>query len=150
MSQSDQSAELLGPLAPSADGTKLPLFEGASCGFASPAEHVSEPPLSLDDLVHLREPSMFLVRAAGTSMIEAGVYPHDILIVDRAREARSGDVVMACVGAEFLVKRLVVSDGGDIRLEAANRDHPPVVFGEEEEVQIWGVCTYNLHRLSQT
>ncbi|NLC22513.1 MAG: translesion error-prone DNA polymerase V autoproteolytic subunit [Halomonadaceae bacterium] len=145
----DTTAEILGPLGATPAPAELPLFPDASCGFPSPAEAWSEPPLSLDDLVRVREPSTFLVRARGDSMIEAGVYPDDVLVVDRSRQARSGDVIVARVGAEFLVKTLVI-DGERVSLVPANRHHRPIVLGDGEELEVWGVATWNLHRLGSS
>jgi DNA polymerase V len=142
----DVSADIIGPLATSTSPAALALFPDVSCGFPSPAEAWSEPPLSLDDLVRVREPSTFLVRARGDSMIEAGVFPDDVLVVDRSRQARSGDVVVARIGAEFLVKTLRI-EGERISLVPANRHHRPIVLGDGEELEVWGVATWNLHRL---
>lgn len=143
------SADVLGPLALSGEPAMLPLYPEASCGFPSPAEAWSEPPLSLDDLVRVREPSTFLVRARGDSMIEVGIYPNDVLIIDRARQARSGDVVVARVGSEFLVKTLVI-EGERVSLVPANRNHRPIVLGDGEELEVWGVATWNLHHLGNS
>lgn len=79
-------------------------------------------------------------------MIEAGVFPDDVLVVDRSRQARSGDVVVARIGAEFLVKTLRI-EGERISLVPANRHHRPIVLGDGEELEVWGVATWNLHRL---
>jgi len=142
-------ADILGPLVMTGEPARLPLYPEASCGFPSPAEAWSEPPLSLDDLVRVREPSTFLVRARGDSMIEVGIFPNDVLIIDRARQARSGDVVVARVGSEFLVKTLVI-EGDQVSLVPANRHHRPIVLGDGEELEVWGVATWNLHHLGSS
>lgn len=139
------SAVILGPIAPC--HARLALYPSVQCGFPSPAEPYAETRLSLDDLVRVREPSMFLVRAAGDSMIEAGIFPGDVIVVDRAQEARSGDIVVACVDNAFTVKRLRLAPGR-VTLEPANPDYAPHVLQEGEDVMVWGVCTWNLHRLS--
>lgn len=141
------SAAILGPLEASTLDTALPFYTEVSCGFPSPAENTSEQRLSLDELVHLREPSMFLVRAMGESMIGVGVHPGDLLVVDKAREAKTGDVVVACLGNEFTVKLLRLEPGRAI-LEPANPEYAPRVIGEDEELIVWGVCTWNMHKLS--
>lgn len=139
---------LLGPLANPPTAVPLPLFQEVSCGFPSPAEPYAEQRLSLDELVQIRQPSMFLVRAMGDSMIHAGIHPGDVLVVDRAREARSGDVVVACLGnVEFTVKRLRL-ENGRVVLEPANPEYTPTVIEGDEELLIWGICTWNLHRLT--
>ena len=62
------SAEILGRVAPR--GAPLPLFGcSVSAGFPSPADDYAEAWLSLDELVGIRAPSTYLVRAGGDSMI---------------------------------------------------------------------------------
>jgi len=139
-------ADVLGPLALSREPAMFSLYPEASCGFPSPAEAWSEPPLSLDDLVRVREPSTFLVRARGDSMIDVGIRDGDVIVVERARQARSGDVVVARVGSEFLVKTLLI-EGDQVTLVPQNRHHRPIVLGDGEELEVWGVATWNLHRL---
>lgn len=142
-------ATLLGPLPIAPAATPLLLYREVSCGFPSPAEPYAEKRLSLDELVQVRQPSMFLVRAMGDSMVGVGIHEGDILVVDRAREARSGDVVVACLANvyQFTVKRLRIEQGR-VMLEPANPEYTPIVVDGEDELLIWGVCTWNLHRLT--
>lgn len=76
-----------------------------------------------------------------------GIYDGDVLIVDKARQARKGNIVLAIVGPEFLVKRLAEHEDGRVMLVAENPAYPPIVLGEDEPLQIWGVCVSNLHNL---
>lgn len=142
------NAQILGPLNISAEPFRLPIYQGASCGFPSPAENFSEPPLSLDELVRIREPSTFLVKAEGESMIEAGIFSGDVLIVVRGQEARSGDIIVARLGAEFTVKELEITATQTVRLLPANPQHQPIVLDEADELEVWGVVTWNLHCLT--
>lgn len=141
------NAHVLGPLSPSDSPVILTLYREVSAGFPSPAESFSEARLSIDDLVRLRQPSMFLVRAKGDSMINAGIYPEDVLIVDKARQAKSGDTVIARIGSEFTVKTLHIGNDGRVMLVPENDAYSPIVLGDGEELEIWGVCTWNLHQL---
>jgi DNA polymerase V len=47
---------------------------------------------------------------------------------------------------DFTVKRLH-RRGGVIKLVPENPRYPTIVVKEEEEFSIWGVVTYNLHKL---
>ena len=97
------SAEILGRVAPR--GAPLPLFGcSVSAGFPSPADDYAEAWLSLDELVGIRAPSTYLVRAGGDSMIGRGIYDGDVLVVDRALDPLPADVVIACVRGDFTVK----------------------------------------------
>lgn len=96
---------LLGPVSIQPLPTRKAIVGRVSCGFPSPALEYAEPPLSLDELVGLREPSRWLLRADGDSLTGIGIYDRDILIVDKAREPIDGDVVVVSIGADFLAKQ---------------------------------------------
>lgn len=118
----------------------------AVCGFPSPAEEYAEPALSLDELCGVGRPSLFILIASGESMRDLGIYDGDFLVVDKAKEARSGSIVVARIGADFTVKRYGFSDGAPV-LIPANPAYPTIKVGEFEDAEIWGVVLWNLHRL---
>ena len=127
---------------------KLHYLGPVSCGFPSPAADYQQPDLSLDQLVGLSPTApLFLFRAQGHSMSGVGIYDGDVLVVDRARQARKGSIILAVVGPEFLVKRLGESEGGRALLIAENPAYPPLEIGEDESLEIWGVCVWVLHDL---
>lgn len=96
---------ILGPLEPS--GSKLPLFSlHVLVGFPSPAADHLEKRISLDEQLDAWAPHVYLVRMEGNSMIGAGIYLGDLVIVDRSIEAKSGHIVIAAVNCELLCKRL--------------------------------------------
>lgn len=113
-------------------------------GFPSPAADYEELTLSIDDLVDLRAPSVYLVRVSGPSMIGAGIYDGDVLVVNRALEARSGNIVVAYVDGGMTVKRLQISAAG-VWLQPENTDYKALAV--TESLHVWGVATHNLHSL---
>lgn len=113
-------------------------------GFPSPAADYEELTLSIDDLVDLRVPNVYLVRVSGPSMIGAGIYDGDVLVVNRALEARSGNVVVAYVDGGMTVKRLQISAAG-VWLQPENTDYRALAV--TESLHVWGVATHNLHSL---
>ncbi|MEE3122704.1 MAG: translesion error-prone DNA polymerase V autoproteolytic subunit, partial [SAR324 cluster bacterium] len=87
---------------------ELPLFSArVAAGFPSPAEDHLESRLDLNQHLIRNPSSTFFVRAAGESMMEAGICDLDLLIVDRSIEKRNRRVVIASIDGEFTVKRLV-------------------------------------------
>ncbi|MFB8832079.1 LexA family protein [Azotobacter sp. CWF10] len=115
----------------------------------SPAADYQVPDLSLDALVGIRpSSSTFLLRAWGESMRDAGIHDGDILVVDKARQAQPGNVVVAVIGAEFVVKRLALDEEGRPLLLAENAGYDPIRLGEDEPLEIWGVCIWVLHSLA--
>lgn len=117
-----------------------------ACGFPSPAEGYYDGPLSLDDYLIEDKAATFIVRASGNSMVGAGIFSGDELLVDRSLTPRDGDVVVAVLDGELTVKRLHVTPFGVV-LKADNTEHPDVAVPELSELQIWGTVTYCLHHL---
>ncbi|EPO8352091.1 S24 family peptidase, partial [Pseudomonas aeruginosa] len=90
---------ILGPVAGS--GASLRLYSSkVSAGFPSPAQDHLEREISLDEILQIRAPHTYLVRAGGDSMIRAGIHDGDLMVVDRSREAEPGDIVIAAVNGE--------------------------------------------------
>ena len=132
------------PLIPADEPELMQQLGQLPCGFPSPGLDHEEPPLSLDELVGMRAPSMFVGRAAGHSMRGRGIFDRDYLIINRALEPVPDDVIVARIGADFTVKTYAVN-GGMKMLKAENPDSPPIHLGEDEQVEVWGVVTFNLH-----
>lgn len=76
----------------------LPLFSDlVQCGFPSPAADYVEQRIDLNELLVSHPSSTYFVKAAGDSMIEAGISDGDLLVVDSSRNAEHGDIVIAAV-----------------------------------------------------
>lgn len=114
----------------------LPIFLYAvSAGFPSPAEDFTENSLDLNDFIE-HPASTFFVRAEGDSMIGAGIYDGDLLIVDRSLEAKHNSIVIASIHGDLTMKRLI-KQGNKWLLKPENPDYP--IMELEEQSQIWGV-----------
>jgi len=126
---------------------KIPLFTtGISAGFPSPADDFIDKSLDLNEFLITHPSATFFVRVEGTSMIEAGINPGDILIVDKALEPNPGSIVIATLDGEFTVKRLQWQ-GGKCYLLAANPDFEPIEIEGSMMVEVWGVVTYVIHKV---
>ncbi|HIE5464797.1 TPA: LexA family protein [Pseudomonas aeruginosa] len=133
---------ILGPVAGS--GASLRLYSSkVSAGFPSPAQDHLELEISLDEILQIRAPHTYLVRAGGDSMIRAGIHDGDLMVVDRSREAEPGDIVIAAVNGEPTVKRLA-KDGNQVVLRAENPRYAPRYILEGDELLVWGVVRYSV------
>lgn len=122
----------------------LPLFtERASCGFPSPAQDYIEAELDLNEYCIQRRSSTFFVRAIGNSMTDIGLHSGDLMIVDKAEQARHGDIVIAEIDGEFTVKRLLLTPRPG--LQAMNPSYP-TLYPDPEQLQIFGVVTAFVHK----
>ena len=121
-----------------------PLFlVSVSAGFPSPAEDYIEGRLDLNKHLIKHPVATFYVRVAGDSMIDAGIGPGSILIVDRAVEADDGDIVIARVNDELCVKRLRIADGC-VWLMPENIDYEPLEVTEAMDFEVWGRVTHSI------
>jgi DNA polymerase V len=123
----------------------LPLFNSnIQAGFASPAEDTIDQYLDLNQLLIHNAPATFFVRVQGDSMLGAGIFPQDILIVDRSLKAKHNQVVLAVLNTEFTVKRYC-NVSGKVVLVAENELYPPIKVKTTDEFEVWGVVTQVLH-----
>lgn len=99
------SATLLGPIA--GGGHSLPMYSNpVSAGFPSPAADHLEKLISLDELFEIRAPHVYLAKIHGDSMQGIGIFSGDLVIVDRSKTARHGDINSTQLNTERLCKHL--------------------------------------------
>jgi len=120
------------------DVHKLPLVGEVAAGGPLLAEE------NIEDYLAVPEPlsrggEEFLLRVKGDSMIDAGILDGDIAVVQRAQDARDGDIVVALAGDdestdEATMKRFF-REGGRIRLQPENTALEPIYASH---VQILG------------
>jgi DNA polymerase V len=84
------------------------------------------------------------MRATGTSMTGAGIYPGDLLIVDKSLEATDKKEIIAVVNGELTVKRLRLRVDR-VFLEAENEGYAPIEITGYMDFSVWGVVAYVVH-----
>lgn len=70
----------------------------------------------------------------------AEIFDGDMLVVDKSIRPRHGQIVVAFVDGQRLVKRLY-RRAGRVALLAENPLYPPLEINEGMELLIWGVVT---------
>jgi repressor LexA len=117
------------------DVTRLPLVgEIAAGGPLLAEEHIEEyipmPTSTKGD---------FMLRVKGESMIEAGILDGDLVIVQRAQDARNGEIVVALAGDDEAADEATVKtfyrEDGRVRLQPENSSLEPIYA---QHVQILG------------
>lgn len=117
-----------------------------AAGFPSPAEDYIEGRLDLNQHLIRHPAATFFVRVTGDSMIDAGIHPGDILIVDRSLEPQDKKVVIAVINGELTVKRIRMQKG-KAWLVPENGKYPRIEIREDMEFTVWGVVTSVIHQL---
>jgi len=116
-------------------------------GFTSPAAAFET---NRDDLVEqmgLNQPTTFLSRVRGLSMVDKGIDDGVLLVINKAIKPRHGHIVIAVIDNELTCKTLY-KQGPVVRLGAANPDIPDIVPNEGQTLTIWGVVTSVIKQMS--
>ena len=121
----------------------LPLFGPISAGFAAPVEEQAEEMITLDTYLVGDRSSTFLLRVKGDSMIEAGIFEGDIVVVNRKKSPKPGDIVVGVLDGEFTLKRLR-RDKGKYYLQAENAAYPDMYA--LDELQVAGVVVGTIRK----
>jgi DNA polymerase V len=128
----------------------IPFFlERVSAGFPSPAEDYIEKTIDLNELCIQHPAATFFVRVQGDSMVEAGIYPGDVLVVDRSLHAGHGDTIIASLESEMTVKELHTFPL-PIRLLPRNPNYQPIVIEGDMVMEVFGVVTNVVRKLRRS
>jgi repressor LexA len=124
--------------APAAALEKLPLVGQIAAGGPLLAEQNVEDHVAVPETLR----GDFVLRVKGDSMINAGILDGDLVVVQRAQEARNGEIVVALAGDdesadEATVKRFF-RENGRVRLQPENDSLDPIYA---PHVQILGRVT---------
>lgn len=124
----------------------LPLYTTkVAAGFPSPADDHVEKRLNPSEYLVQNDSATFFVRVKGDSMIDAGIFEDDVLVIDRSRVPVIGDVVLAVLDGEFTVKTLGKSKT-TARLIPANKNYPVIEVKESQSFEVWGVVTGSMRK----
>ncbi len=135
-----------GFLIPSGSFGGLPVVGNVAAGFPSPAEEELRDVLVLEDYLMTKPGTSYILKVTGDSMIGEGIREGDLVIVDREREPKSGDVVVADVDGEWTMKYFT-RKGETVILEAANPKYPPIKA--RSELRLGGVITAVIRKYHQ-
>ncbi|GAB1389465.1 MAG: transcriptional repressor LexA [Rubrivivax sp.] len=117
----------------------LPLVGRVAAGSPILAqEHIDETYL-FEASLFARRPD-YLLKVRGMSMRDAGILDGDLLAVQKAREARNGQIVVARLGDDVTVKRLRRTSKA-IELLAENPDFKPITLAlDDPEFALEGIA----------
>ncbi len=108
----------------------LPLLGVVEAGFPSPAEEELRETLTLDEYLIEHREATYMLKVQGDSMIDAGIMPGDMVLVERGITPRTGDIVIAQVDNEWTMKYFK-KQGSNIVLMPANKKYLPITATEE-------------------
>ena len=115
-------------------------------GFGAAADDYMERGIDLNEQLIRNKPATFFMRVSGNSMINAGIFDGDILIVDRSLILVNGKVIVAILNGELLVRRYHQNFSSAFLIPDNNR-YKPINIAEFSDFKMWGVVAYSIHSL---
>jgi repressor LexA len=113
-------------------------------GLPDPIEDDEADAVTIDDYLIERPSQTVLVRVKGDSMIDAGIFEGDLVVVEKRPAAQKGDIVVAIVDGQFTLKRLDLEQGRFV-LKPENPAYP--VIRPEGGLEIFGVMVGLVRKL---
>lgn len=126
--------------------THIPLpyaDQGIQAGFPSPAQDYINESIDLNRELVRHPAATFYGRVSGDSMIEEGIEPGDLLVIDRSIEPEDGDLAVCCLDGEFTLKRIHLRPGS-VWLIPSNERFDPILVTPDRQFEVWGVVTHTI------
>lgn len=107
-------------------------------GFTAAADDYMERGIDLNEQLIRNKPATFFMRVSGSSMINAGIFNGDIVIVDRSIKPANGKIVIAVIDGEMLIRRYERTIN-KLRLIPETPKLATIDVSEFMDFKIWGV-----------
>lgn len=126
---------------------------GGYGSFESPALDYPDDTINLVKLLIKDKETTFFAKVTGDSMNGIGIFDSDILIIQKGIFPRENDIVVVFYIGEFFVKRYKPKYQDNsmklelIQLKSENSDFLDIDISEDTDFELWGVSTWNLHKL---
>ena len=115
-----------------------------SAGFPSPADDYLEERINLNEYIVTHPSATFYYWVEGNSMIEAGIFDGDLIVVDNSLKPKNNDVVLAVIDGEITLKQIKISEG-KIFLAPKNPAYKPIIITDCMNFMVRGVIVCNIH-----
>ena len=85
---------------------EIKLLGSVQAGLPAEAVEQELDSLNLNDFILEDADQVYLLTVSGDSMIDAGIHEGDLVVVDKNKQAKIGDIVVACVDGDWTLKYL--------------------------------------------
>lgn len=127
-------------------GVSVPILGAIPAGGPVVTDEYVKGWMSVGEDLAKNNKDFFMLEVTGRSMIDAGIYEGDLVLVNTKKEEKDGDIVVALIDNENTLKRLVKQQDGKIYLKAENKEYGNIYPIEELIVQ--GVVTALIRQYS--
>lgn len=105
-------------------GISIPLIGQVAAGSPILAEENIEEYLTIP--ANLASGDMFMLRVQGDSMVEAGIFARDLIIVKQQNTAENGDIVVAILNDDEATVKTFYREADRIKLQPENSNYEPI------------------------
>lgn len=120
--------------------TQQQVHTANATGFGAAADDYMDRGIDLNEQLIMNKPATFFMRVSGNSMVNAGIFDGDIVIVDKSIKPQNGKIVIAVLDGELLIRRYEQTMN-KLRLIPETNKLSPMEIGEFSDCKIWGVVT---------
>lgn len=110
-------------------------------GFGAAADDYMERGIDLNEQLIRNKPATFFMKVSGSSMIDAGIYDGDIVIVDKSIKPVNGKIVIAVIDGEMLIRRYQKTLN-KLLLIPETPKLATIDVSEFSDFKVWGVVVY--------
>lgn len=110
-------------------------------GFGAAADDYMERGIDLNEQLIRNKPATFFMKVRGDSMINAGIFDGDIVIVDKSIKPVNGRIVIAVIDGEMLIRRYQKSMN-KLLLIPDNHKLATTDVSEFSDFKVWGVVVH--------
>jgi repressor LexA len=117
----------------------IPLMGKIAAGM--PIEAISDPSNTIDVPNNmLSKGEHYALKIDGDSMIEAGIYHEDTVVIQKCNQADNGSIIVALIDNQEATLKLLQKKGKTVELVPANKNYKTQIF-EADRVKIQGKLT---------
>jgi DNA polymerase V len=124
--------------------TQQQVHTARATGFGAAADDYAERGIDLNEQLIRNKPATYFMRVNGNTMKGAGIHNGDVVIVDRSLKPRSGNVVIAVLNGEMLIRRYEEYNHR-VRLVPETTNLAAIEVPPGADFWVWGVVTYAIH-----
>ena len=122
-----------GRLLPTHHFASLRVLGTVEAAFPSSAEEELGDTMDLDEFLIRNKEATYMLKVTGDSMLEAGLLPGDLVLVERRSDAKDGDIVIAQIDQGWTMKYFR-KQGRKLWLEPANKKYKPIFPTQELKI----------------
>lgn len=116
----------------------VPVFGNVGCGTPSVlTERIFDEFVSVSNALvkKINKENLFVIRAVGNSMLDAGVRDGDFVLVEKTEDVRTGDMVVTIIEETAVLKRLTITPNAII-LDPVTSDksYPRIIMSRDFQI----------------